>query len=63
MGLVLVWWGLAFRDGLHAAALVAAAGLLASHLPRVLAAYGPDRMAVDPGDGAAAGSAAARSSS
>lgn len=47
MGLVLAWWGLAFRDGLHVQALFAAAGLLAAHLAGVVVAYGPARMAVD----------------
>jgi hypothetical protein len=47
MGAVLAWWGLAFRDGPDPASLVAAAGLLSSHVAGVLAAYGPDGMAVD----------------
>ena len=47
IGLVLAWWGLGLRDGLHPAALVAAAGLLSAHLAGLVAAYGPDRMAVD----------------
>ena len=47
MGLVLAWWGIALRDGLHAEALIAAAALLAAHLAGVVAAYGPARMAVD----------------
>lgn len=47
MAFVLVWWGVAFRDGLHPAAILAAAGLLASHLAGLVASYGPDRMAVD----------------
>lgn len=47
MAFVLVWWGVAFRDGLHPAAIVAAGGLLASHLAGLVASYGPDRMAVD----------------
>lgn len=47
IGLVLAWWGLGLRDGLHPAALVAAAGLVASHVAGVVAAYGPDGMAVD----------------
>ena len=47
IGLVLAWWGFAFRDGPHATSLVAAAGLLSSHVAGVLAAYGPDTMAVD----------------
>jgi len=48
MGAVIVWWGVAFRDGLHAWALPAAAALLASHVAALLAAYGPDRLGVDP---------------
>ena len=47
MGLVMAWWGLAFRDGLHVEVLLAAAGLLAAHLAGVVTAYGPARMAVD----------------
>lgn len=47
MGFVLAWWGVAFRDGLHPQALVAAAGLVASHVAGVLAAYGPSEMSVD----------------
>jgi hypothetical protein len=47
MGLVVAWWGLGFREGLHPQALVAAAGLLVSHLAGLVAAYGPDRVAVD----------------
>lgn len=47
MGFVLAWWGIAFRDGLHPQALLAAAGLLLAHLAGLLAAYGPARLAVD----------------
>jgi hypothetical protein len=47
MAVVLAWWGIGLRDGLHPAALAAAAGLLAAHLAGIVAAYGPDRMAVD----------------
>lgn len=47
MGLVIAWWGLGLRDGLHPQALVAAVGLLVSHLAGLVAAYGPDRLAVD----------------
>lgn len=47
MGVVLAWWGIGLRDGLHPAALVAAAGLLVAHVAGVLVAYGPDRMVVD----------------
>lgn len=48
MGLVLAWWGIGLREGLHWQALVAAACLLLAHLAGLVAAYGPDRMAVDP---------------
>jgi hypothetical protein len=41
------WWGIAFHDDPSPVALVAALGLLASHLAGVVAAYGPGRMAVD----------------
>lgn len=47
IGVVLAWWGIGLRDGLHPAALLAAAGLLVAHLAGLLVAYGPDRMAVD----------------
>jgi len=48
LGAVLVWWGLAFRAGLHAWALPSVALLLAAHLAGLLASYGPDRLGVDP---------------
>lgn len=47
MGLVLAWWGVAFREGPDPQALVAAVALLASHLAGVVAGYGPDGLAVD----------------
>ena len=47
LGAVLVWWGLAFRDGLHAWALLSAGLLLAAHVAGLLAAYGPDGLGVD----------------
>jgi hypothetical protein len=47
-GLVLVWWGFAFRDGPHPQALLAAAGLLVAHLAAVLAGYGPRDLPLDP---------------
>ena len=47
IGLVIVWWGVAFRDGPHAWAVLAAAGLLAAHVAALLAAYGPDGLGVD----------------
>lgn len=47
IGLVIVWWGVAFRGGPHAWALLAAAALLAAHVAALLAAYGPDGLGVD----------------
>jgi hypothetical protein len=47
-GLVLAWWGFAFRDGPHPQALLAAAGLLIAHLAAVLASYGPRDLPLDP---------------
>jgi len=47
-GLVLAWWGFAFRDGPHPQALLAAAGLLAAHVAAVLAGYGPRDLPLDP---------------
>lgn len=47
-GLVLAWWGLAFRDGPHPQALLAAAGLLVAHVAAVLAGYGPRELPLDP---------------
>jgi hypothetical protein len=47
-GLVLAWWGFAFREGPHPQALLAAAGLLAAHLAAVLASYGPRDVPLDP---------------
>jgi hypothetical protein len=46
--LVIAWWGIGLRDGLHPAALVAAAGLLASHVAATVAAYGPGTVPPDP---------------
>jgi hypothetical protein len=46
-GLVLVWWGLAFRDGLHAWAIASAALLVAAHVAGLLASYGPGGLGVD----------------
>jgi len=48
LGLPLVWWGLAFRDGLHAWAIASAALLVAAHVAGLVAAYGPDGLGVDP---------------
>ena len=47
MLVVLAWWGIAFRDGLHPQALVAAAALLVAHVAAVLASYGPGSMPLD----------------
>jgi hypothetical protein len=47
-GLVLAWWGVAFRDGPHPQALLAAAGLLTAHLAAVVAGYGPRGLPPDP---------------
>jgi hypothetical protein len=46
--LVLAWWAMGPGDGLHPAALVAAAGLLVSHLAATVAAYGPGSVPPDP---------------
>lgn len=48
MSFVVVWWGVSLRDSLQPQILVAAAGLLVSHLAGVVAAYGPDDLPVDP---------------
>lgn len=45
---VVLWWGLGLRDGLHPAALVAAGALVAAHVAAVLAAYGPPGLPPDP---------------
>ena len=44
---VLVWWGLAFREGPHPESLLAAAGLLTAHLAALVAGYGPGDLPVD----------------
>lgn len=46
--LVVAWWGTGLRDGLHPAALPAAAALLAAHLAGLVAALGPRGLALDP---------------
>jgi hypothetical protein len=48
MLLVLAWWGVSLRDGLHPEALLAAAALLAAHLAALVASYGPGELPVDP---------------
>jgi hypothetical protein len=47
--LVVAWWGIGLRDGLHAWALAAAAALLVTHLAAVLVSYGPAELPVEPG--------------
>jgi hypothetical protein len=47
-GLVLAWWGFAFRGGPYPEALLAAAALLTAHLAAVVAAYGPRDLPPDP---------------
>jgi len=46
-GVVVVFWAAALGDRLSAWALAAAAGLLASHVAALLAAYGPDALGLD----------------
>jgi MYXO-CTERM domain-containing protein len=48
MGAVVLWWAAALDDRVEAWSLLGAAGLLASHVAAVVAAYGPDRLGVDP---------------
>jgi hypothetical protein len=47
MLLVLAWWGVSLRDGLHPEALVAAAALLTSHVAALVSSYGPGVLPVD----------------
>lgn len=46
LGVVVAWWGLAFRDLEHPAVLGAAACVLATHLCLTLAGYGPPSLPV-----------------
>ncbi len=46
--LVVAWWGLGLRDGLHPWSLPAALALVTAHIAATLAAYGPLAMPVDP---------------
>ena len=46
--LPVAWWATAVDDPLHPSVLLAAAALLACHVAALLAAYGPDRLPVDP---------------
>lgn len=45
--LVLIWWGVGLRDGLHPAALGAAAGLLLAHVAATVADLGPGTLPLD----------------
>lgn len=45
--LVLGWWGVGLRDGLHPAALVAAAGLVTAHVAATVADLGPGTLPLD----------------
>jgi hypothetical protein len=47
MAVVLAWWGISLRDGLHPQAILAAAGLVTAHVAAVLASYGPATMPLD----------------
>jgi hypothetical protein len=47
MGLVLFWWTLEVRDGVPVSSVVAAAGLLTSHVGATLLGLGPARVVVD----------------
>lgn len=44
--LVVIWWGVSLRDGLHPAALLAATGMLLAHVCAVLADLGPGTLPV-----------------
>jgi len=46
LGVVIAWWGLAFRDLDHPAVVGAAACLLATHVCLTLAGYGPPSLPV-----------------
>ena len=47
LGVVVAWWGLAFRDLTHPAMMLAAAALLGTHVCLTLGAYGPASLPVD----------------
>ncbi|MCW2798252.1 hypothetical protein [Nocardioides sp.] len=49
MLLVLAWWGISLDDGLHPEAVLAAGGLLISHVAALVASYGPGDLPVDAG--------------
>ena len=44
---VVAWWGLAFRDGLHPQAVLASAALLVAHVAALLTSYGPGELPLD----------------
>jgi hypothetical protein len=46
LGVVVAWWGLAFRGLEHPAVIGAAAALLATHLCLTVAGYGPPSLPV-----------------
>lgn len=45
--LVVLWWGVGLRDGLHPTALLAAAGLLTAHVAATVADLGPGTVPLD----------------
>lgn len=45
--IVVVWWGIGLRDGLHPAALIASAGLVAAHVAATVADLGPGAVPLD----------------
>lgn len=47
--LVVVWWGVSLRDGLHPTALAAAAGLVLAHVAATVADLGPGTLPLDRG--------------
>lgn len=47
MLVVVAWWGLALREGIHPVAIGAAFALLVTHVCLVVAAYGPGTLPVD----------------
>ena len=46
---VVAWWGLALRDGIHPVAIAAAFALLLAHVCLVIAAHGPGSLPVSRG--------------
>lgn len=47
MIVVLAWWGISLRDGLHPEAILGAFGLLVAHVAALVSSYGPGVMPVD----------------